>query len=143
MVTNSYLLGTSGLLTGVVGRASKQKPEKLTCFSGTVMDLRGESDSTASLNQHNSELCSQCFFSFPQRSTSVIPHQRKFSCNRENYRKPHLVKVQRTTDPGVPSYSDYSYNPTLVPKAQGTLQSSIQEDYKSQRLKAPVRFCLL
>ena len=118
MVTNSYLLGTSGLLTGVVGRASKQKPEKLTCFSGTVMDLRGESDSTASLNQ-------------------------QFSCNRENYRKPHLVKVQRTTDPGVPSYSDYSYNPTLVPKAQGTLQSSIQEDYKSQRLKAPVRFCLL
>lgn len=51
-------------------------------------------------------------------SIDLTNHQSTSLCNRDYHRNPQLVKNQRKS--GIPGPKCYIYNPTSIPKAQGT-----------------------
>ena len=55
-----------------------------------------------------------------------------FGVDRDYYRNPQRVKVQRTADHKVPGPNWYSYNTTPTSKTQGILSKGIQKDCKSR-----------
>lgn len=110
-------------------------------MGGTIIGTGRDPNTATFPNQHNLYLHSKYLSLYSQIDVALIHHQRSclvffffFATDRDSYRNPKMVKVQRSVD-GRVSNPGFIYLQLLYVGLEGCYTGWGREDCKSQRIR--------